>query len=193
VPENESDLVEPIHAESFFSVSRTGEIHERLCFEYLDYEGYYARVIQDEELLSKEIEKLSGNMQYFLDQERVEINEERVESIVRYVDIFLKGPTNVVAIVYLIDFAGKFEKGGNKIQTWLEEEAAPYDFEIIWRFPYGTQITEIESKLDYQIYNGDFVVLWALQGDDVGGYELMEFIMPGRNLDTRTEKTREKV
>lgn len=193
MPENESDLVEPIHAESFFSVSKTGEIHERLCFEYLDYEGYYARVIQDEDLLSKETAKLSDNMQYFLDQERVEINEERVESVVRYVDIFLKEPTNVVSVVYLIDFAGKLQEGGNKIQTWLEEEEAPYDFEIIWRFPYGTQITEINSKLDHQIYNGDFVVLWALQGDAVGGYELMEFIIPERNLDTRIGKSRDKV
>ncbi len=193
MPENESDLVEPIHAESFFSVSRTGEIHERLCFEYLDYDGYYSKVIQDEYLLSKETAKLSSNMQYFLDQEKVEINEERVESVVRYVDIFLKEPTDVVSIVYLIDFAGKLQKGGNKIQTWLEEEEAPYDFEIIWRFPYGTQITEINTKLDYQIYNGDFVVLWALQGDSVGGYELMEFIIPERNLDTRIAKTREKV
>ena len=36
-------MVEPVHASSFFSVSKTGEIHERLNFEYLDMEGYYRR------------------------------------------------------------------------------------------------------------------------------------------------------
>ncbi|MFX1578572.1 MAG: hypothetical protein ACFFBJ_02925 [Promethearchaeota archaeon] len=169
-----SDLVEPVHADSFFSVGRTGEIHERLCYEYIDPERYYSRVIRDENLLKKEVEKLAANMQYFLDLERVEINGERVKSRVDYCDIFLKGPTEVVSVVYLIDFAGRFHEGGNKIETWLEEEEAPYDFEIIWRFPIGTNIKEIETALDFEIY-GDLVTLWALEGDEVGGYERMEF------------------
>jgi len=182
-----NDLVEPIHAESFFSVSSTGEIHERLSFEYLDPEGYYRGVVTNEDILSEEIIKLSSNMQYFLDQERVEINGEQVKSIVRYTDIFPKGASNVVAVVYLIDFGGNLQIGGNKIQTWLEEESAPYDFEIMWRFPVGTHIVEIDTKLDYEIYR-DLVVLWAEEGKAVGGYELMEFILPATSLDTRIQK-----
>jgi hypothetical protein len=177
-----SEMVEPVHADSFFSVSRTGEIHERLCYEYVDPEGFYRRVIRDEKLLKKEVEKLVDNMQYFLDQERVEINGARVRSRVDYCDIFLKGASEVVAVVYLIDFAGKFEFHENKIETWLEEEEAPYDFEIIWRFPMGSQIKEIETALDFEIY-GDFVTLWALEGDAVGGYERMEFEMSEAPLD----------
>jgi hypothetical protein len=179
-----SELVEPVHADSFFSVSRTGEVHERLCYEYLDPEGYYRRVIRDEHLLRKEIEKLVDNMQYFLDQERVEINNERVRSRVDYCDIFLKGITEVVSVVYLIDFAGRFREGINKIETWLEEEEAPYDFEILWRFPVGTHIREIKTSLDFEIY-GDLVTLWALEGDEVGGYERMEFDLNDSILDTR--------
>ena len=102
-----SELVEPVHADSFFSVSRTGEIHERLSYEYIDPEGYYRRVIRDEDLLRKEVEKLADNMQSFLDQERVEINSERVRSRVDYCDLFLKGATEVVSVIYLIDFAGR--------------------------------------------------------------------------------------
>jgi len=169
-----SELVEPVHADSFFSVSRLGEVHERLCYEYLDPEGYYRRVIRDEKLFRKEIEKLSDNMQYFLDQERVEINSKQVKSQVDYCDIFLKGTTEVVAVIYLIDFTGRFQKGMNKIETWLEEEEAPYDFEIIWRFPVGTHIKEIETTLEFEIY-GDLVTLWAQEGDEVGGYEKMVF------------------
>lgn len=179
-----SELVEPVHADSFFSVSRSGEIHERLCYEYLDPEGYYRRVLRDEDLLRKEVEKLAGNMQYFLDQERVEINKEQVRSRVDYCDIFLKGATEVVSVIYLIDFAGRFKEGTNKIETWLEEEEAPYDFEILWRFPVGTHIKEIETTLDFEIY-GDVVTLWAQEGDEVGGYERMEFVLPGKILDTR--------
>lgn len=179
-----SELVEPVHADSFFSVSRTGEIHERLSYEYIDPEGYYRRVIRDEDLLRKEVEKLADNMQSFLDQERVEINSERVRSRVDYCDIFLKGATEVVSVIYLIDFAGRFQEGANKIETWLEEEEAPYDFEIIWRFPVGTHIKEIETTLDFEIY-GDLITLWAQEGDEVGGYERMEFDLTDAILDTR--------
>ncbi len=179
-----SELVEPVHADSFFSVSRTGEVHERLCYEYLDPEGYYRRVIRDENLLRKEVEKLVDNMQHFLDLERVEINGERVRSRVDYCDIFLKGAADVVSVIYLIDFAGKFQEGTNTIETWLEEEEAPYDFEIIWRFPMGTNINEIETTLDFEIY-GDLVTLWAQEGDEVGGYEKMVFDLTSTILDTR--------
>ncbi|MFW9794931.1 MAG: hypothetical protein ACFFEE_11540 [Candidatus Thorarchaeota archaeon] len=179
-----SEFVEPVHADSFFSVSRNGEIHERLCYEYVDPEGYYRRVIRDQKLLKKEIEKLADNMQHFLDQERVEINEERVKSRVDYCDIFLKGASEVVSIIYLIDFAGRFSQGLNKIETWLEEETAPYDFEIIWRFPVGTRIEKVETTLDFEIYE-DIITLWAMEGDEVGGYERMEFEFSDTILDTR--------
>ncbi len=181
------EFVIPVHAESFFSVSISGEIHERLCFEYLDPDGHYKGITHDESLLAKETEKLAANMQYYLDRERVEINSQKVKSIVRYIDVFPKGDSEVVGVVYLIDFAGRFVSGVNKIETWLEEEVAPYDFEIIWRFPMGTKIVEIDSLLDFEIYN-DFVTLWALEGVDVGGYERMEFILPDEILDTRTKE-----
>jgi len=177
-----SDLVEPVHAESFFSVSRTGEIHERLSYEYADAEGYYRTVVRDQNLLTKEVEKLAANMQFYLDKERVEINDERVKSKVSMCDIFPKGATEVVAVVFLIDFTGKFDPSKNKIVTWLEEETAPYDFEIQWRFPLGTSIIEIDTLLEYEIYD-DIVTLWATEGQDVGGYERMEFMLPEVSLD----------
>lgn len=179
-----SDMVEPVHADSFFSVSATGEIHERLCFEYLDMDRYYSKVLRDERLLSDEVEKLAGNLQFYLDKERVEINRTRVKSRVDYCDIFLKGNTDVIAVVYLIDFAGHLHKGINKIETWLEEETAPYDFEIIWRFPIGTRITEIETILEYEIY-GDILSLWAMEGEEVGGYERLMFNLPENTFDRR--------
>ncbi len=179
-----SDMVEPVHADSFFSVSQTGEIHERLNFEYLDMSRYYRKVIRDEKLLAKEVEKLADNMQYFLDKERVEINGERVKSRVDYCDIFLKGDTDVVSVIYLIDFSGKFVKGQNVIETWLEEEQAPYDFEILWRFPVGTKIIEIETTMEFDIYD-DIISLWAVDGDDVGGYEKIVFELPPSTSDTR--------
>jgi len=169
-----SDMVEPVHAASFFSVSRIGEFHEQLNFEYLDMAGYYRKVVRDENLLAKEVEKLADNMQYFLDKERVEINSERIKSQVDFCDIYLKGQTDVVSVIYLIDFTGKFVNGQNVIETWLEEEQAPYDFEILWRFPIGTKIIEVETTMDFDIYD-DIISLWAIDGDDVGGYEKIIF------------------
>jgi len=180
----ESEMVEPVHAESFFSVSQTGEIHERLNFEYLDMSNYYRKVIRDETLLAQEVEKLADNMQFFLDKERVEINGERVKSRVDYCDIYLKGSTEVVSIVYLIDFAGRFQKGQNVIETWLEEENAPYDFEILWRFPIGTKVMVVETNLEFEVYE-DILSLWAIEGDEVGGYEKLTFEFSDVILDTR--------
>jgi hypothetical protein len=184
VDDDLSDLVEPVHADSFFSVSSSGEIHERLSYEYLDLSNYYRRVLRNEKLLADEVEKLAGNLQDFLDRERVEINGERIRSRVDYCDIYLKGDTDVVGVVYIIDFAGRFHRGMNKIETWLEEEIAPYDFEILWRFPAGTKVTEIETILEFEIY-GDIVSLWAMEGEEVGGYERMTFNLPTGTLDTR--------
>ncbi|MFX0056566.1 MAG: hypothetical protein ACFFAX_03985 [Promethearchaeota archaeon] len=186
-----SEMVEPIHADSLFSVSHSGEIHERLCYEYLDPEGYYRKVIRDDDLLRAEIVKLVDNMQRFLDKERVEINKQKVRSQVSYADIFLKGSSEVVSIVYLIDFATQFKPDVNQIETWLEEEEAPYDFEILWRFPVGTEIIEIDTMLQYEIYD-DVVTLWAFEGEQVGGYERMEFKLPVDKLDTRTRAAQEQ-
>jgi len=179
-----SDLVEPVHADSFFSVSSTGEIHERLIYEYLDMDHYYSKVLRDERMLADEVEKFAANLQFYLDKERVEINGVRVESRVKYCDIYLKGNTDVVTVVFLIDFTGRFHRGVNKIETWLEEEIAPYDFEILWKFPVGTKLVEIETALDYEVYM-DIVSLWALEGEEVGGYERMEFILPNDTSNTR--------
>lgn len=179
-----SDLVEPVHADSFFSVSSSGEIHERLCYEYLDMSNYYRRILRDEKLLADEVEKLAGNLQGFLNEERVEINGERIRSRVDYCDIYLKGDTDVVGVVYIIDFAGRFHSGMNKIETWLEEEIAPYDFEILWRFPVGSKVTEVKTILEFEIY-GDIVSLWAMEGEEVGGYERMSFNLPTGTLHAR--------
>ncbi len=170
----DEDLVEPIHAYSFFSVSPTGEIHEQLIYEYLDHDGYYAQVFADDDMYQREVSKLWENMQYYLDRERVEINGQRVYSRVSHVDVFPKGPTSVVAAVFIIDFKGEFRIGRNTIETWLDEEDAPYDFEIIWRFPVGSRVVDIDTLLDHEIRD-DIVILWAVEGQHVGGYEKMVF------------------
>ncbi|MHA1925244.1 MAG: hypothetical protein ACXABV_09160 [Candidatus Thorarchaeota archaeon] len=187
-----SEMVEPIHADSMFSVSFSGEIHERLSYEYLDPEGYYKRVTRDDDLLRAEVVKLVDNMQHFLDRERVEINKQKVRSRVSYADIFLKGSSEVVSVVYLIDFATRFKPAINQIETWLEEEEAPYDFEILWRFPVGTEITDIDTMLQHEVYD-DVVTLWAFEGEQVGGYERMEFKLPSERLDTRTRTAQENL
>ncbi|TFH02281.1 MAG: hypothetical protein E4H14_17775 [Candidatus Thorarchaeota archaeon] len=130
------------------------------------------------------MEKLADNMQYFLDKEKVEINGERVKSRVDYCDIYLKGDTDVGSVIYLIDFTGKFTGGKNVIETWLEEEEAPYDFEILWRFPIGSKIVEVETTMDFEIYK-DIISLWAMDGDEVGGYEKIIFELPTSKRDSR--------
>ncbi len=44
----------------------------------------------------------------------------------------------------------------------------------------GTHDISIESLLEYEIYKS-IVVLWAQEGDKVGGYERMEFNLASAN------------
>ncbi len=175
--EGESDRVVPIHAEAFFSLSVDGEIHQRLCFEYHDPTGHYRGVLLDDALYSEEVTQLSDNMQRFLDEERIEINGTRVRPVISYTDIFLKGTTDVVAIVYLIDLRCRFQKTKNRVEFWSDEEIATYDYEILWRFPCGSSITNVETSLQYETL-GDILLLWAWKGDNVGGHEVIEFALP---------------
>ncbi len=174
---SESDDVVPVHAESFFSLCMGGEIHQRLCFEYRDPHGHYRNVLLDDELYSEEVARLSDNMQFFLDEEHIEVNNVKVRSVVNYMDIFLKGNTDVVAIVYLIDMRCRLKRVNNRIEFWSDEETAAYDYEILWRFPCGSRVLNVESQLQFELLD-DMLLLWAWSGDHVGGHELIEFSLP---------------
>ena len=173
---NLEDEVEPIHAEAFFSVCRTGEIHQRLIFDYDDPEGYYYSVVNDDIKLNEEISKVVVNLQNYLDDEEVIINKIRVKPKVAFCDIIHRGNLDIPSITFVIRYMATFFEGKNIIDTTSDEEYAPYDFEVVWSFPEGTEITLVDTPLHYDI-DGSILYLWAYEGESVGGHEIIEFIL----------------
>lgn len=168
----------PVHANSFFIVSRDGAFNQILTYDYYDPSGYYSLLTHRPLDFKKEINKLWSNMQDFLDEETIKVNDVVVRPLVKHVDIEHRGSETTPFLTWIIYFEGRFSKGNNIFETWTEEERATYDFEVYWYFPPKTAIIEIDSPMDYDPQD-NILILWARKGDEVGGYEKIVFKLAG--------------
>lgn len=171
----------PVHANSFFIVSRDGAFNQILTYDYYDPSGYYSQLTHRPIDFKKEIDKLWSNMQDFLDEETIKINGTVTRPLVKHVDIEHRGSETTPFLTWIIYFEGRFNKGSNIFESWAEEERAAYDFEVYWYFPPKTAITEIDSPMDYDSQDNT-LILWARKGDKVGGYERIIFNIPARGV-----------
>lgn len=170
---NEGDQVVPIHAMAFFSISRDGEFHQLLQYDYYDPECYYLNLGREEFI--EEIRKLWLNMQGFLEEETNKINQKMVYPQVKFCDIQHRGIRESPFITWIIGFKGEFlQEGINVYETETEEEQLEYDCYAIWEFPQNTKIIKLETKLYHDIF-GNRIVLWADKDMTIGGYEKIRF------------------
>ncbi len=63
------------------------------------------------------------------------------------------------------------------MKSEVTQEIAEYDIEVLYLFPKGTQIIEVDTPLEYEI-RGPILLVWARKGDKVGGYEAVHFKFP---------------
>ena len=164
----------PISGVAYFVVSRTGVVSEILDFSYLDSNKEYLQLIHDEREFKKETTLIWKNMQGFLDKERIIINDQRVRSEVKLVDIIYRGLDDVPHVLFFIEFRGTLVNGLNTIETYTEEEELEYDVEAYWKFPHKTRIIEVITPMEYEI-NKNFILLWSRKGNIIGGYEKITF------------------
>lgn len=169
--------ITPIYAYAYFNVSKNGEIHQLLQYDYYDPDGYYAKLCdknhQKEYVI--EIEKLWLNMDGFLEEEENFVNGKKVKPKVVHVDIGHRGFEYSPYITWLIDFKGEFKKGENNYKTWTPEEKLEYNCHCIWHFPKNTKL-EIKSNMEFEIQN-NIIILWAQKSDIIGGNEEFNFIL----------------
>ncbi len=170
--------VVPVYAQGIFTVSPTGLVNEILIFDYKDPGMYYQRAIEDG-TIDTELEKIAENMQYFLDQEKVYINGERVRPRVLDVAIaFRDGNPKRPYIEIVIKFEGKFKKGVNRYEDYYEEEVAEYPYEILWIFPENARIIDAEIAGEVEILgSGNILRVLVDEGTNVGGKETITFVM----------------
>ncbi len=167
---------EPIHAQGFFSVSRRGDINQIIIYDYYDPDYYYLRLAHRPIEYEKEITRLASNMQYFLDQEEIIVNGQRVRPIVKTVSIEHRGVAEIAYITFIVYFKGKFRKGLNTYENKYEAETAEYDYEVYWIFPPRSRIVEVDIAADYEVLGDNNILLfWVRKGDRINGYEKIVF------------------
>ncbi len=167
----------PVSASCYFSVSRSGEFHQFLIYDYYDPEGYYAKLLSKPRKCRDEIRRLCLNMQSFLDQEEVKVNGVRVYPKVVTAYLSHRGFMDSPYIAWVITFKGKLRRGLNVFENMTEREEAEYDFEIAWQFPKKSRIVKVQISTESQVVGRNTLIVWARRGEIVGGYERIEFTM----------------
>jgi len=169
--------VEPVYAQGFFFVSRD-YISYYLVFDYYDPLEYYKAVVSDEQLLNAEVSKLWANMQQFLDEEVVKVNNVKVSPRVAMIDIgFRRGKKNPY-IVFLIRFRAPIKSGRNIYENVYASEVVEYDYAAYWVFPLGSKILRVDfggGEEEWDIVKSNILAIYGRRGMKTGGYELIEF------------------
>jgi len=166
-----SEKVTPIFALGNFVMDRLGNVTQYMFFYYYDPDNYYASLNKD--LLNNELENIKENMQNFLDEEKIIINNEEVKAKVINTDIFLLDITHPV-IEFIILFKGKLRKGINVYENMYEEEITEYPYEAIWRLP--GKVVKVNMKGDVTVFN-NFLKIRVNKGIKVGGKEVIKFAL----------------
>lgn len=168
------DEVQPIFASSIFSISPGFQVYQVLCYDYVDPKGVYAEILHDEKAFANEVKKLQRNMQRFLDAEELAINGHPVQQEILHVDIGLHGAIEVPYIQWIIFFQGPVNVEENILSSFVPEEIAEYDIEVLYLFPKDTKIRAVQTPMEYDI-RSPLLLVWARKGDKVGGYEEVKF------------------
>jgi len=174
--EEASRSVEPIYAQGFFYVSMD-YISYYLVFDYYDPMEYYSVVQSNEELFDKEVSKLWANMQSFLDEEKVYVNNVRVRPKVSMIDIGFRSGKKRPYIVFLIRFKVPIKIGVNEYYNEYEPEVPEYDYVAYWVFPPGSKILNVDigGGEEWSIVSNNILAIYGKKGVKTGGYERIIF------------------
>lgn len=169
-----SSAVKPYYASAYFRVS-WGSIAYSMTFDYEDPLGYYDFVVQREDLLESELERLRANMQSFLDSEDVRVNGEPVRPEVVLVDIGFRGHPARPYIVFFIEMSVGLVRGMNTYENSYEPDVFEYDYSAYWFFPKSFRV--VEADIDgLQSLGRSFIVVKGSRGDRAGGFERIRFL-----------------
>lgn len=168
--------LQPIYASGYFFVRETGLIEEIVEFYYYDPGELYKQILEDPAKLKKEKEILVRNMQFYLDEEEVLINNTRVYPKVVDLDIGLREDSKHPYVAFFIVFAGYFRPGLNIYEDRYGPVEAEYDYKVTWIFPTKSRIVHVEVGVPYAIINsGRGLVFKVKKGTKIKGYERIDF------------------
>jgi hypothetical protein len=169
-----SKEVKPIYAQAFFSVSRE-EVTYYLVFDYFDKYRYYEKIVTNKKLYDEEMRKLFWNMQYFLNLEKIKVNDKFCKPEVISLDLGFRDKLENPYITFLIGFKIETNKGINIYENQYESEYIEYDYRAYWCFPKDSKIISVEMKENYEIVGERFLVIYGKKGSYSSGYEKIIF------------------
>ncbi|MFX1520595.1 MAG: hypothetical protein ACFFCD_11825, partial [Promethearchaeota archaeon] len=145
-----------------------------LIYNYFDEKQVYQKLCASNNF-DEEMDKIKDNMQYFLDQDTILVNREEQRMKLREVELkFKDGLPEYPQLNFMIIIRCKLQKRTNVIEFYMQEEEAPYNFQIKWHFPHRSEIIKVETSLSFQVANNN-IIMTAKKGDCVGGYEKIVF------------------
>ncbi|MEM4718078.1 MAG: hypothetical protein QXE81_04895 [Desulfurococcaceae archaeon] len=166
----------PIYGLGLFLVRETGLIEQFIEFCYLDPGETYAKIMKDRDQGKKEKTKLARNMQTFLDQEEVLINNQRVYPKVIDVEIGFREDFKHPYIVFFIVFTGILRHGLNIYEDKYNSELVEYNYRVYWIFPSKARVIKADLGVPYILLNNGRILAFSVnKGSEIRGYERIEF------------------
>ncbi len=158
---------------------RGGLFHQILVFDYYDPGHYYMDLLNKPERFNEELERLTNNMQHYLDEEEIYINGRPSKPRVESTDLVFRGTPVRPSVVFTITFRGRLRRGRNVYEEYYEAETLEYDYEAYWLFPPGSKVLEVKVDTRYEVLKpGNRLVIWGRKGERVSGYEMIVFNLP---------------
>jgi hypothetical protein len=166
----------PKYAVGIFHVRESGLVEQLVIFNYYDQEEEYKSIVESDERIREEKALLTKNMQFYLDQEEVYINGERVYPRVVDVELGFQGDYKHPYILFLIVFRGNLKKGINIYEDRYEPEVVEYDYRVYWIFPPGVRVLSAQIGVPYRLLDKCRILVFDVKaGSKTSGYERIEF------------------
>ncbi|MFX0115169.1 MAG: hypothetical protein ACFFB3_11530 [Candidatus Hodarchaeota archaeon] len=162
----------PVKASTVVFVT-PNQIIQRLRYFYFDQDRIY-RKYELTGCLDGELERMSTNLQIYLEQDAVFLNETDCNLQVCEVGYhYLRKDFSKILVEFMIySKRYKIHLPTNEIKMETELENAPYPCYSVWHFP--GEVLAVESRMRNTI-KGNRVLLRTTQGEWIGGDERFEF------------------
>ncbi len=167
--------IRPIYGQGFFHVDGSGAFTQVVVFDYYDPAHYYAEVVSSPTRFKSEVEALKNNMQFYLDQEKVVVNGERVRPRVVSVEVGLRRLKRIAYAAFVIEFEGQLKSGLNIYENYYEEEYVGYDYAVYWFFPRGSKVIQVDLGVNYSLINDRIMFFKVPKGAYIRGCERIMF------------------
>ncbi|MCY0859668.1 MAG: hypothetical protein OWQ54_04485 [Sulfolobaceae archaeon] len=166
-----AERIRPIYANAFFRMSITGLVTQYMLYYYDDPEKYYYNL--DKSKLRRELINIKRNLQSFLEEEQIYINNRRTKAKVRRIDIgFIRD--DIPVIEFIITFRGKLAKGRNVYIDKYEEEVSEYPYEFTWYLP--GEVVEYQLDGEVKVSKG-LINVKVKKGTKLRGEEKIVFTL----------------